>query len=161
MIKIPLVAAFVVFLDQLSKYWILQNIFPGEMLEVIPGFFNLTLAFNKGAAFGFMSGLPEGTRQIVMTLTACLAFGALAYFFFVEFLHDSVAHTALAAILGGAFGNIIDRVRLGMVVDFLDVYYGSYHWPAFNVADSSICLGVAILLLRKPRRAVSAGDIAS
>jgi signal peptidase II len=145
------ILALVVAFDQLTKYLVLQNIARGEIVPVIPDFFNLTLTFNRGAAFGLLSDLPDGTRQLVLAVTTLIALSAVLYFLVRDFHGERVAHYSMALILGGAFGNVIDRVRLGEVVDFLDVYWGTYHWPAFNIADSAICVGVAILLLKKPR----------
>lgn len=141
----------VVALDQFTKYLVLQNIARGEIIPIIPDFFNLTLTFNRGAAFGLLADLPDGTRQLVLAVTTLIALSAVLYFLVRDFHGERIAHYSMALILGGAFGNVIDRVRLGEVVDFLDVYWNTYHWPAFNVADSAICIGVAILLLKKPQ----------
>ena len=140
--------------DQLTKQLILESFQMGESREIVSSLFNLVLVFNKGAAFGFLSGVSEGLRQIILGATTVLALGTVIYLLVYDYFEDRIARTALGMILGGAVGNIIDRVRLGEVVDFLDFYYGNYHWPAFNVADSAICVGVFILLFRKPREAV-------
>lgn len=136
-----------ILLDQVSKHLVLQNFQPGEIRPIIDGVFNLTLTFNRGAAFGLWSGLPPGWREGVLALTILFALLVIAYLLTRSYYQNALSQIALSAILGGACGNIIDRVRLGAVVDFLDFYYGSYHWPAFNIADSAICVGVAILLL--------------
>ncbi len=140
----------VAFLDQWTKFLIVSALTLGERIEIIPGFFNLTLAYNPGAAFGMLGDLPDGTRQLVLGAVTVLALLVVFYFLAKDYYHDLIAQAALGLILGGAVGNIIDRVRLGVVVDFLDVYVQSYHWPSFNVADSAICIGVAILIFRKP-----------
>ncbi|MCB0333470.1 MAG: signal peptidase II [Bdellovibrionales bacterium] len=140
----------VAFLDQWTKYLIVTSLTLGEQIEIIPGFFNLTLAYNPGAAFGMMADLPDGTRQLVLAGVTLLALCVVFYFLAKDYYHDVVAQSALGLILGGALGNIIDRVRIGVVVDFLDVYLKNYHWPSFNVADSAICIGVGILVFRKP-----------
>jgi signal peptidase II len=134
-------------LDQVTKYLILFTLSPGDSVPVIPGLFNLTLTFNLGAAFGLWSGLPSGVRELVLALTNLLALGVVVYFMRQPHYRSSLAQTALAGILGGAIGNIIDRFVHGSVVDFLDFYVGRAHWPAFNVADSAICVGVTILLV--------------
>lgn len=139
-------------LDQLSKALVLINIRNGESIPVIPGLFDLTLTYNRGAAFGFLAGVEDGLRHVLLALTTCLALGAVLYFLIKDYSKDPLAQGALAMIVGGAFGNIIDRFRLGAVVDFLDVFYGTYHWPAFNLADSFICVGVAVLLFRRPKK---------
>ena len=144
----------VIVLDQLSKSLILSSFSVGEVRSIIPGFFNLTLTYNPGAAFGLLSDLPDGSRVLVLSLTICAALAAVGYFLLNEYYDDGIGQIGLLMIVGGAIGNIIDRARFGEVVDFLDVYFRSYHWPAFNIADSAICLGVTVLLFRKPSRKV-------
>ena len=140
----------VVALDQWTKLLVLRSFQPGEIRPVIEGFFNLTLAFNKGVAFGLFADFSDGLRYALLGGTAALAIGAVLYFFKREYAHDPVGRAALVLVLGGAVGNIIDRVRLGMVVDFFDFYLGEYHYPAFNIADSAICVGVVVLIFRRP-----------
>lgn len=147
LVVIALASISTVLLDQVSKHLILRSFQPGEIRPVIDGLFNLTLTFNRGAAFGLWSGLPPGWREAILALTILFALVVVGYFLTRPYYQNKLSQIALSVILGGACGNIIDRVRLGAVVDFLDVYYGSYHWPAFNVADSAICVGVAMLLL--------------
>jgi signal peptidase II len=142
-----LVACGTVALDQISKRTILSTFQPGEVRPVIDGLFNLTLTFNRGAAFGLWSGLSSGWREAVLALTILGALVVVAYLMTRSYYQTVLAQTSLAAVLGGAIGNVIDRVKFGAVVDFLDFYVGSYHWPAFNVADSAICVGVALLIL--------------
>ncbi len=142
----------VVVIDQLTKYLAEREIQVGETIEIVPGLFNLILTYNPGAAFGLMANLPDHLRPIALALTTAIALGAVFFFFFKEYRDDFTAKIFLAGILGGAVGNIIDRVRYGKVVDFLDFYIGTNHWPAFNIADSVICLGVIGLIFRKPTR---------
>jgi signal peptidase II len=144
----PLVSLVVVILDQLSKIWILNNFSYGEVSEIIPDFFNLTLVMNPGAAFGLFAGLPTMTRRIVLGIVTIVAVILVVTLLRKEAKDDSYAQFGLYLILGGAFGNLIDRFRFDAVVDFLDVYVGTYHWPAFNVADSAISIGVTLLLIR-------------
>ena len=144
----------VIVLDQLSKSLILSSFSVGEVRSIIPGFFNLTLTYNPGAAFGLLSDLPDGSRVLVLSFTIFAALAAVGYFLLNEYYEDGIGQVGLLMIVGGAIGNIIDRARFGEVVDFLDVYFRSYHWPAFNIADSAICLGVTVLLFRKPSRKV-------
>ena len=134
-------------LDQFTKHLILSSFERAEQLTVIPGFFNLTLHFNKGAAFGLFAGLDDGYRQLVLGLFSKLAIVLLLVFLVYEFYQSKLGQLCVGLILGGAFGNIIDRVYRGEVVDFLDFYIGNNHWPAFNVADSCICIGVFVLIL--------------
>jgi signal peptidase II len=142
------VVGFVVGLDQVSKALILDSFESGEIKEIIPGLFNLTLHYNPGVAFGMFADLEDGARILVLTFTTVLALALVFYFLVTEYRYDRSGQFALALVLGGAVGNIIDRVRLGKVVDFLDFYLGTAHWPAFNVADSAICVGVSILLFK-------------
>ncbi len=142
----------VVFLDQYTKYIVVETIRQGTVVPVIDGVFNLTLTYNKGAAFGMLSGVSDGLRQLLLGGVTALAVCVVLYFLFYDYYHDRFAQMALGFILGGAAGNVLDRIRIGEVVDFLDVYYRNYHWPAFNVADSAICIGVVFLLFRSPAK---------
>jgi signal peptidase II len=142
------VSLLVVISDQLSKMWILDNFDYGEVLEIIPGFFNLTLVMNPGAAFGIFANLPTMTRRIVLGAVTVVAVILVVTLLRKEAKDDAYAQFSLYLILGGAFGNLIDRFRFDAVVDFLDVYVGDFHWPAFNVADSAISVGVTLLLIR-------------
>ena len=146
-IIVPIVLLVVV-ADQVTKFAAVANLQEAG-IEVIPQFFSLTLAYNKGAAFGFLSGLPDGVRQLALGATTVVAIAAVL-FMLLRYYRDSVwGCLSIGLILGGALGNIIDRVRLGMVVDFLDVYWNTLHWPTFNIADSCICVGVAVLFFLK------------
>lgn len=147
-VLVPLiVTALTIVADQATKLLVLSSFRPGEIMPIIDGLFNLTLTFNYGAAFGLWSWLTPGTREIVLGLTILGAMGLVGFFLTRPYYQTLSAQLALSAILGGAIGNVIDRIRLGAVVDFLDFYVGTSHWPAFNVADSAICVGVAVLLL--------------
>jgi signal peptidase II len=133
-------------LDQASKLLIERHIPLHQAIEVIPGFFAIVHVENRGAAFGMLAGLPgAGTLFVVISLIAIVLI--CAYF---RWLKDEEVWSplCLALVLTGAVGNLIDRFRLGSVVDFLDVYYRGWHWPAFNVADASITIGVLLLALK-------------
>jgi signal peptidase II len=136
-------AGAVIALDQLSKLWVLGSFRPGESVPVT-GFFNLVLVFNQGAAFSFLSNAGGWQKWFFVML----ALGISAWL--VAMLRRHVAETllpaALALVLGGALGNVIDRLRFGAVTDFLDFHAAGWHWPAFNVADSAITVGVVLLL---------------
>lgn len=138
----------VVCVDQASKVWIVQNFELYQNLPVIDGLFNLTYLTNNGAAFSILAGQPALWRQVFFVTAACaaLVFIGIAQRSFGR--QSQVYSVALALIAGGAIGNLIDRIRLGYVVDFLDVYIGSYHWPAFNVADSAISVGVTVFIIK-------------
>lgn len=145
--RVLVVAVLIAVLDQVSKNYIESSIRVGQIVPVIDDFFNLTLLYNRGAAFGLFSSLPDPIRGIVLSVTSTIALIFVAVLLIKDFRHNQFAHSALGLIVGGGLGNGFDRVRYGGVVDFLDFYLGTYHWPAFNVADSAIFLGVVMLLL--------------
>jgi len=138
----------VVILDQATKWIALQRLPPGVPVSVIDHLFSLTLVMNPGLAFGMLGSVPLGWRWVV----ALLSIGALGVLAAVatRLLPEGgwAAAVAVGMIFGGAAGNLIDRARFGAVVDFLDFYWRDWHWPAFNVADSAITVGVALLALR-------------
>jgi len=148
MTAVLVIAGAVLALDQVTKYVVLARLVPGAPLVVLDDFLNLTLVRNPGLAFGVLAGVPLAWRWVVATLSiaALLVLGRLA----LRMLPASgwLGRLSLGLIFGGAIGNLIDRARWGSVVDFIDVYWKSYHWPAFNVADSSISVGVALLALQ-------------
>jgi len=141
-------AGIVVILDQVVKWLALARLPSGVPRPVIDGFFSLTLIMNPGLAFGMLSAVPPTWRWVVAVLSLG-ALGVLAALA-VRLLPDGgkPAAIAMGLIFGGAAGNLIDRARFGAVVDFLDFYWRGWHWPAFNVADSAISVGVALLALR-------------
>jgi signal peptidase II len=145
------VSAGILGLDQLTKWLIQQTLVFGQSVHVLP-FFNLVLVYNPGAAFSFLSSAPGWQRDVFVAVG--LAASGLIVYLLRRHASDPMFCFALALILGGALGNVIDRVLLGAVVDFLDVHVAGYHWPAFNVADSAITCGAALLILdsfRRPR----------
>ena len=133
-------------LDQVTKILVMLKLPLGSQVPLIPGLLNLVHVHNKGAAFGLLSGLSTEFAWLFFVATTGLVLGVLGYLLWR--LPDDHWPAALgySLILTGALGNLIDRVRLGEVVDFIDVYWGRYHWPAFNVADSLVCVGTAILV---------------
>ena len=137
----------VVGLDQFTKVLTVSNFALYESLEIIPGFFSLTYLTNKGAAFGFLAGVDAAWRHYFFLILASVALVLLLIAWFRLRKEHRFYGPALALIAGGAIGNVIDRVRLGAVVDFLDFYVAGHHWPAFNVADSAISVGVVLFLL--------------
>ena len=137
-------AALVVLADQATKALVLARFALGERLELAP-FFNLVLVYNKGAAFSFLS--DAGGWQKPLLIAFAVGAAALVSFMIVRRPRERLLCTALALILGGALGNVIDRLRFGQVIDFLDAHAGGYHWPAFNVADSAITIGALLLIL--------------
>jgi signal peptidase II len=148
MTRVAVLAAFVVILDQLTKFAVLGALPPGARVEVVDGLVALTLVMNPGLAFGLLANLPATWRWVVAALSiiALIVLARVA----VRVLPGGgyVDLAAIGLIFGGAVGNLIDRGRFGAVVDFIDVYYRDWHWPAFNVADSAITVGVLLLALR-------------
>nr|WP_275888425.1 signal peptidase II [Desulfobulbus alkaliphilus] len=137
-----------VFVDQVSKYWVFHNFILFESRTILPGFFNLTYLTNNGAAFSILAGQPALWRQVFFIGTALVAL-VLIWLFQRSYGRNSTLYTvALALVAGGAVGNMIDRIRFGFVIDFLDFHIGSYHWPTFNVADSAIFIGVSLFIFK-------------
>lgn len=141
------ITALVVVADQATKAWIMATFYLHEQLEVIPGFFNLTHVTNTGAAFGLLAGEQNHWRRFFFIGVALAALVVIGFSYRHLKNQGTLFVFAVSLIGGGALGNLIDRIRFGAVVDFLDFYVGSHHWPAFNVADSSITVGVALFLL--------------
>src|SRR4051794_12244642 len=137
-------AAAVVVADQATKAMVLGRFSTGERLE-LTGFFNLVLVYNKGAAFSFLSD-AAGWQTPLLIGFAVVAIGILGTLI-VRSPQRRLLCSGLGLILGGALGNLIDRFRHGQVVDFLDFHAGAWHWPAFNVADSAITIGAALLII--------------
>lgn len=134
--------------DQITKHHIQKNFMLHESVSVIDGFFSLTYILNPGAAFGIFSDQSETFRAIFFMTVSVIALILLAFFFRQTPSEDTFSLIAISLLFGGAIGNMIDRMRMGEVVDFLDFYIGQYHWPAFNVADSAITIGVSLLMLQ-------------
>jgi len=144
--KLAAIAGLVMVFDQITKAMIMETVPLFHSVSIIPGFFSLTHIHNPGGAFGFLAGGDSGVRNFIFLGISLAALGMIFYFYkHTPRTHPKLA-TAFALIFGGALGNMIDRVRFGKVVDFLDFYMGSLHWPAFNIADSAISVGVAIFL---------------
>lgn len=145
--------AVIIVVDQAVKAVVLHYLAPGMHIDLVKGFATLTLVMNPGLAFGLLGSMPVGWRWVV----AALSLAALAVLARVALRvlpgGSRLDHVAIGLIFGGAIGNLIDRARFGAVVDFVDLHLRGYHWPAFNVADSAISVGVALLafrLLRSP-----------
>jgi len=139
-------AAAVIAIDQLTKAVITEKFFMYGTHKVIDGFFNLVYVMNPGAAFGFLSRTPELFRYSFFIGITVLAMLLIIYYLVKSGNEKAIITLSLALIFGGAVGNLIDRIRFGAVVDFLDFYIGNWHWPAFNAADSAITVGAALML---------------
>jgi signal peptidase II len=155
---VGLLAAAIVIVDQAAKLVALARLSPGVPVSVVDGVLALTLVMNRGLAFGFLGWVPPGWAWIVsaLSLAALVVLARVALGVLPQ--GGVTARLAVGLIFGGAVGNLIDRARFGAVVDFVDVYWRTWHWPAFNVADSAISVGVALLalqMLRSPSRGVA------
>ncbi len=139
----------VVVLDQATKAWVLATFELHETVPVIPGWFHLTYIRNPGAAFGLFSGHAEAFRRPFFLVVTAVALAAILAILWRAPRGRPWLLTALGLVFGGAVGNLIDRVRWGEVVDFLDVFWKTHHWPAFNVADSAITVGMGVLILEE------------
>lgn len=142
------VAAAVIALDQITKLWVFNVFVPGESLPITP-FLNLVLVFNPGAAFSFLAE-HSGWQRWFFTVIALGISGWIVWQ--LRSLRSRTLYSfGLALIMGGALGNLIDRLWLGMVIDFIDVHVAGWHWPAFNVADSAVCVGAVLYVLCQGR----------
>ncbi|MBT8764055.1 signal peptidase II [Desulfohalobiaceae bacterium Ax17] len=137
----------VLILDQITKLWVQNNIPLWSGTTIIPGFFNLVHVLNKGAAFGFLNRADLTWQTYFFIAVSALAIVLIFHLVRTVDRNDQFLFTGLGLILGGALGNMVDRIRLGQVIDFLDFYLGTHHWPAFNVADIAISLGSLALLI--------------
>ncbi|WP_070990111.1 signal peptidase II [Halofilum ochraceum] len=138
-------AAVILLLDQITKIWAVSALELYRPVEVLP-FFNLTLLHNTGAAFSFLADAGGWQRWFFVGLTAVIAVGITIWLVRLR-PEERLTRLCLALILGGAIGNLIDRVRLGYVVDFLDFHVAGWHWPAFNIADAAISCGAVLLIV--------------
>ncbi|TVO78346.1 signal peptidase II [Sedimenticola selenatireducens] len=134
----------IIVLDQVTKQLIEASFMVYETLSVLP-FFNLTLAYNEGAAFSFLSDQGGWQRWFFALMASVVTIVLVVWL--SRLRGEKVLALSLALVIGGAVGNLIDRLLFGHVIDFLDFFYGQYHWPAFNVADIAISIGVALLFI--------------
>jgi len=147
----------VLVLDQVTKALVSAALRLHESRRIIPGFLSLTLVHNTGAAFGILAGEGSPLRTGFFLVVSAVAMGVVLWLLWRLRPEQKVEAVALSLIFGGAVGNVIDRIRFGKVIDFVDLFYRSYHWPAFNVADAAISVGVFLLfwclIVRKDRPA--------
>lgn len=144
--KLLMIAGAVCVVDQLVKALIVSTIPVYQTISVIPGFFSLTHIYNPGGAFGFLSGSPSELRHVFFLISSVVAMGLILFLYAKTPPGQRWLEFGLSLIMGGALGNIIDRIRLGKVIDFLDIYVKNIHWPAFNVADSAITIGIGLFI---------------
>ena len=141
------IALVIVALDQAAKALVRRHVALNDSVAIIPGFFDLTRVHNSGTAFGFMNGADFPFKTAVLAGVAVAALAGLAFYAVSLPYEQWLARTGLALILGGAAGNLIDRISSGYVVDFVEVYWSGWHFWAFNVADAAITIGVALMVL--------------
>ncbi|CCK80265.1 signal peptidase II [Desulfobacula toluolica] len=145
-LRLILVSGGIVVADQVTKYMIKLNLAFYDHIVVIEKFFNLTHILNPGGAFGFFASQSPGIRKFIFLFMSSLVALFVLWFYKRCAANFVFLSYGLALIFGGAIGNLIDRFRYGKVLDFLDFYIGSAHWPAFNIADSAISIGMGILI---------------
>lgn len=139
-------AGAVIVADQLTKRVVSSVLRPGEVRPIVDGVFNLTHTLNRGAAFSLMADSSSSFKLGLLILVSVLASVIVLVLLWRSRQESWVARTGLAMILGGALGNLLDRIRSGSVIDFLDFYFRTYHWPVFNLADAAIVLGALLVL---------------
>ncbi len=144
---LAVIAGSIVIADQVTKFIILREVGLHVSIPVIPGFFHITHVQNPGGAFGFLANQSAMVRGILFLAVSTLAVGLVLWFYHKTPPTHRWLATGFALIIGGAIGNLIDRVRFGKVVDFLDFFIHGWHWPAFNVADSAITIGITIFII--------------
>jgi signal peptidase II len=151
--KRPLLIAFaVLLLDRITKWAIAQTIPLEDAINIIPGFFRLTHLENTGAAFSLFADSPSPFRTALLITFSVAALGVVSFLLWKDRSVFHLGTLALSLILGGAIGNLWDRLSHGKVTDFLDFYIGTHHWPPFNVADSAIVVGALLLFMRMLRK---------
>lgn len=153
LVYLLLTTAFLVAADQITKIYVQSKFYLGESITVIDGFFNFTYVQNPGAAFGFLATSPAIFRDNFFLIIPPIAMGIIIYFLKTVKSSDKIQILALSLVFGGALGNYIDRLRVGYVIDFLDFHLKhAYSWPAFNIADSAIVVGIIILFFLSFRK---------
>ena len=140
-----IVAPLLLIIDQLSKLYIDRNFYLGESVTVFENFFHITYIRNKGAAFGVLSNSPW--RVPFFITIAIVAAVAILWYLYSTRGEQKLLQISLVMIFSGAIGNVIDRIRLSEVIDFIDVHWFQHHWPAFNIADSAITIGVTLMIV--------------
>ena len=138
-----LIAGLVILIDQVSKWWLLTGLMAQPQVIELTSFFNIVSAWNRGVSFSLFHNEAASGPFILSAVAIAISVGLMIW---LTRISHSLAATGIGLVIGGALGNVIDRLRFGAVFDFLDVYWGSYHWPAFNLADSAITIGVVLLL---------------
>lgn len=139
-----LVASLVLLADQFTKWWMLVDVMnPPRVMPLAP-FLNIVLVMNPGVSFGILGSAPQWVGWVLVVFALAIV---AALSIWLRSVTERLLAAGLGLVVGGAVGNVVDRVRFGAVVDFLDLHWGGFHWPAFNVADSAITVGVVLLIL--------------
>ncbi len=146
------ISSAVLALDQVTKFLIEKTMSLHESIELIPNFIHITYLRNTGAAFGFLAGGRSALRMVFFILISAVAIGCISYLLKTLRPQQKTMIVSLSLILGGALGNLADRLRMGEVIDFIDLHWYHVHWPAFNVADSAISIGVILLFIQLLRK---------
>ncbi|MBZ5523694.1 MAG: signal peptidase II [Acidobacteriia bacterium] len=141
-----LIAGLIVLLDRMTKFLVSDRITLHDSVDVVPGLFRLTHVQNQGAAFGLFAESPSEWKVAILILFSVAALAVVSALLWKNGNAMNATAIALSLVFGGALGNLWDRVASGRVIDFLDFYFGSHHWPAFNIADSAIVVGALLLL---------------
>jgi signal peptidase II len=137
----------VLFFDQITKAYVNRTLYKFQSVEIVKNFFHITHVRNTGAAFGLLAGQTHPVRTILFVVISVTAIGVILLIFRRIEDDDTLHALAFSLLLGGAAGNLIDRIWIGQVIDFLDFHWYNHHWPAFNFADSAICGGIGLILL--------------
>lgn len=142
-----IISSLVVTADQVTKYLIMAWLPLNSGLTIVPGFFELVHVRNAGAAFGILADSGWNFRGAFFIVVSCVVLAVILGMMISSPALEPLLSTAYALFFGGAVGNLVDRLRFGVVIDFIDLYWRGYHWPAFNVADTALCVGVALFFL--------------
>jgi signal peptidase II len=137
----------VFFFDQITKVYVQRTLYEYQSVEIIKDFFHITHVRNTGAAFGLLAGPANPLRTTFFVVISGVAIGAILLIYRKIEDNDTLHALAFSLLLGGAAGNLVDRVWMGQVIDFLDFHWYDHHWPAFNFADSAICGGIGLIFL--------------
>jgi len=143
-VKLACISGIVVIADQLTKWAVIKLITLYDVIVLIPGFFNLVHVQNTGGAFGVFAGQQNTLQSMMFVLVTIIAMCLIVYLYKNTPVEFPILSFGFSLIFGGAMGNMIDRIRFGRVTDFIDLYVGNLHWPAFNIADSAITVGMVI-----------------
>jgi signal peptidase II len=153
-----LISIAIFLLDQITKRIVFQGMVQHQIIEIIPNFLNITYIHNRGAVFGWGQDLSTPYLSLLLSILSIISLIIIVTYFLRVNVTNAKLYTGLALVLGGAMGNLFDRLTNGHVIDFIQVHWFEYYWPTFNVADSAICVGVGLLLLSMSTSTSKSGD---